>query len=59
MNNRLLKLIACPKCQGQLMYDEDKNQLICEQDNLAYSIQNGIPVLLSNKASTLDQTSES
>ncbi|KLV10821.1 MULTISPECIES: Trm112 family protein [Photobacterium] len=53
MDHRLLEIVACPVCKGKLNYDKDKNELICKFDRLAYSIKDGIPVLLEPEARTL------
>ena len=47
---KLLEIVACPICKGKLDYDKAKQQLICKADRLAYAINDGIPVLLENKA---------
>ena len=46
----LLEILVCPKCLGTLKYDEANQELICETDQLAYQIQNGIPNMLINEA---------
>ncbi|WP_348666516.1 Trm112 family protein [Arsenophonus symbiont of Ornithomya chloropus] len=52
MDYRLLNIIACPICHGQLIYDK-KKYLICKIDHLAYPIRDNIPVLLREKAKKL------
>ncbi|MFT5235923.1 MAG: hypothetical protein ACI8SK_000209 [Shewanella sp.] len=49
-DKKLLEIVACPVCKGKLDYDKVKQQLICKADRLAYPINDGIPVLLENKA---------
>ena len=49
-DKKLLEIVACPVCKGKLEYDNAKQQLICKADRLAYPINDGIPVLLENKA---------
>ncbi|KFC09129.1 uncharacterized UPF0434 family protein [Trabulsiella guamensis ATCC 49490] len=53
MDHRLLEIIACPVCTGKLYYSQDKQELICKTDNLAFPLREGIPVLLENEARTL------
>ncbi len=36
MDHRLLEIIACPVCNGKLYYSQDKQELICKLDNLAF-----------------------
>lgn len=54
MNTKLLEIIACPICQGRLNYDKEQDRLICSFDKVAYPINNGIPVLLSEQAVRLN-----
>lgn len=49
-DKKLLEIVACPVCKGKLDYDKENQQLICKADRLAYAINDGIPVLLENKA---------
>lgn len=49
-DKKLLEIVACPVCKGKLDYDKAKQLLICKADRLAYPINDGIPVLLENKA---------
>ncbi|WP_299805990.1 Trm112 family protein [uncultured Shewanella sp.] len=52
-DKKLLEIVACPVCKGKLEYNKDAQQLICRADKLAYPINDGIPVLLENKAESL------
>lgn len=36
MDHRLLEIIACPVCNGKLYYSQDKQELICKLDSLAF-----------------------
>ncbi|MGG7094057.1 Trm112 family protein [Shewanella indica] len=49
-DKKLLEIVACPVCKGRLEYDKQAQQLICKADRLAYPINDGIPVLLADKA---------
>ncbi|SCC32506.1 protein YcaR [Kosakonia oryziphila] len=53
MDHRLLEIIACPVCNGKLYYSQDKQELICKIDSLAYPVREGIPVLLETEARSL------
>jgi len=44
----ILKVLACPKCRHELQAHADA--LICSDCELAYPIENEIPVLLIEKA---------
>ena len=53
LDHNLLEIIACPVCKGKLHYDKSNNELICKVDRLAYAVNDGIPVLLEEKARQL------
>ncbi len=42
MDHRLLEIIACPVCNGKLYYSQDKQELICKLDSLAFPLRDGI-----------------
>ncbi len=50
MDKKLLDILACPKCKGDLEYDEKNQKLICQKCKLAYPIKNDIPVMLIDEA---------
>ena len=41
MDHRLLEIIACPVCNGKLYYSQDKQELICKLDSLAFPLRDG------------------
>lgn len=53
MDKKLLDILACPLCKSSLIYDKDKQELICKADNLAFPIRDGIPVMLEDEAREL------
>lgn len=53
MNEKLLNTIACPVSHQKLEWDKENNCLISRQAQLAYPIENGIPVLLPERAEKL------
>jgi uncharacterized protein len=53
MDKRLLTMLVCPLCKGELLYDEAGKELRCEQDKLAYPIEDNIPVMLVHRARSL------
>lgn len=57
MEHHLLKIVACPICNGELFLYKKRQELICKSDTVAYPIRDGIPVLLVIEASpiTLDE----
>lgn len=50
MDHRLLEIVACPVCKGKVVLDNEKQELICKFDRLAYPIKEGIPVMLAIEA---------
>ena len=53
MNQKLLKILACPLCKGALIYDAKAQELICRADRLAYPIRDAVPVMLVDQARRL------
>ena len=50
MNKDFLKILICPKTKGALIYDKKNQELISKKAGLAYPIEDGIPILLIEKA---------
>jgi uncharacterized protein YbaR (Trm112 family) len=50
MDKKLLDILVCPVCQGELIYKKEKKELICKFDRLAYPIRDEIPVMLEDQA---------
>jgi uncharacterized protein YbaR (Trm112 family) len=46
LNKDLLKLLCCPKCKGDLAFDESKNTLTCLKCARVYPVKDGIPIML-------------
>ena len=55
MNKYLLNILICPKSGGSLEYDEENNELICKESNLAYPIIDGIPIMLVEKSREINK----
>lgn len=53
MNEKLLETLACPLSNQKLEWDKANNRLISPVAQVAYPIENGIPVLLPEKAEKL------
>jgi len=51
----LLKILACLKCKGDLELTSDKQGLLCRVCQLKYPIVEGIPLMLVDKASSLEE----
>jgi uncharacterized protein YbaR (Trm112 family) len=50
LNKKLLEVLACPACKGDLEYDEKNQRLICQACRLKYKIEENIPVMLVEEA---------
>jgi len=53
LDERLLSILACPRCKGELNYEKDREILICRGCVLYYEIREGIPVLLPDSGKPL------
>lgn len=56
LDQKLLEILACPVCKGELKYDQKHNELICEHDHLAYPVRDDIPVMLESEAREIQST---
>jgi uncharacterized protein YbaR (Trm112 family) len=50
INPKLLDILACPLCRGDLTYQEADQKLLCEKCRLKYSIKDDIPIMLVDRA---------
>ena len=50
IDKNLLDLLVCPLTKGPLKYDEENSELISEKAKLAFPIEDGIPIMLIDKA---------
>jgi len=55
---KLLDILVCPLCKGPLLYKKAEGELICKADRLAFTIRDGIPVMLEEEARRLPDTEE-
>ncbi|MBW7470142.1 Trm112 family protein [Marinobacter sp. M216] len=53
MDKKLLAMLACPVCKGDLKLNDARTELVCYQDAMAFPIREGIPVMLAGEARTL------
>ncbi|MBU2590802.1 MAG: Trm112 family protein [Nitrospinota bacterium] len=54
IDKKLLDILACPKCKGEITLTEKGDGLICEECRLKYEIRDDIPVMLIDEAIELD-----
>lgn len=50
LSEKLLEILACPKCKGDLEYKDGEAVLICHQCRLKYHIKDDIPDMLIEDA---------
>jgi uncharacterized protein YbaR (Trm112 family) len=50
LSQQLLEILACPKCKGDVVADEQHSQIICKACRIAYPVRDGIPVMLIDEA---------
>jgi len=50
----LLAIMQCPLCGGELTERADPPALVCEVEQIAFPVEDGIPVMLEDAAQKLD-----
>jgi uncharacterized protein YbaR (Trm112 family) len=50
LDERMLEVLACPQCRGELEYRQDEQSLLCHACRLRYNINDGIPAMLIDEA---------
>lgn len=54
LDERLLEILVCPKCKGELEYrtgeDELGEALLCHACRLRYAVEDEIPIMLIDEA---------
>lgn len=53
MDARLLDILVCPICKGNLDYRKADRELVCLPCKLAFPIRDDIPVMLEDEARQL------
>ena len=46
LDTKLLNILVCPVSKAPLIYNEEKQELLCKASGLAYPVRDGIPVML-------------
>jgi hypothetical protein len=47
---RLLEILVCPRCKGELEYREAEPSLVCHTCAVRFLIRDGIPIMLLDEA---------
>ena len=58
LDKKLLEIFCCPKCKGDLHYDEANQKLICESCQLKFPIVDDIPAMLIDEGEEYNITDE-
>ncbi len=57
LSPELLSLLVCPKSKGPLEYFAGPPEvLVCRESQLVYAVQDGIPIMLVDEATPLDES---
>ncbi len=54
LDERLLAILACPKCKGELEHRTDPEKLVCHSCRLVYDVREDIPIMLIDEATPLE-----
>ncbi len=54
VSKELLEILACPKCKGDIILNQNGDGLICKACRLIYPIKDDIPVMLIDEALPLE-----
>jgi len=54
IDKALMDILACPKCKGEVHYNDARDALVCDACQLAYPIRDDIPVMLVDEAKDLN-----
>ncbi len=50
LDERLLEILVCPACRGDVEHKERRNVVVCTACGLRYPVRDGIPVMLVDEA---------
>jgi uncharacterized protein YbaR (Trm112 family) len=50
LDPQLLEILVCPRCKGDLRYEQEPPRLLCERCRLCYEVRDGIPIMLIDEA---------
>lgn len=49
-----LDILVCPLCKSTLQYDRQAQTLTCKADRLVFPIRDGVPVMIEQEATPLE-----
>ncbi len=50
LDERLLDILICPDCHGEIEFKERRQVILCLECGLQYPVREGIPVMLVEEA---------
>jgi uncharacterized protein YbaR (Trm112 family) len=53
IDSKLLQILVCPRCRGELEYDDNEQTLTCHECKLRYRIEDDIPIMLIDEAEAI------
>jgi uncharacterized protein len=53
LDPKLLEILVCPVCKGDLKVQEALSALDCLNCRLRYKVENGIPIMLQDEAAAI------
>ena len=54
MDKKLLAILVCPICKGNLDYNKNSDELVCRVHKLAFPVRDNIPIMLEDEARRID-----
>ena len=55
LDEKLLEILRCPKCKGELEVEQEQNGFICHACKLRYPVVEGIPNFLISEAEPVER----
>jgi hypothetical protein len=53
LDPKLLEILVCPRCHGDLEYRTEASELVCHACRLRYEVRDDIPIMLVDEAKPL------
>ncbi len=50
IDDKLIDILACPSCRGDVEYHENEERIVCLECGLRYPVRDGIPIMLIDEA---------
>lgn len=54
LDRKLLDILVCPVCKGEVALNQAKTGLICNKCKLEYPVEDDIPIMLPEEARPLE-----